>query len=260
MPADKYVNFYENVPEVEKRLVNTIILYDGEPYYVLCVADEKEDGVLRLYLDAINQKDGPSHRRHGNDIPYQFYDEGKKTKGMMMDQWIKNHPNEGVIRKMMNSPKFNRFRPFPLGMYNSHGGVIFVTRTPQRHTQQGLTYNMMEYHNHMIGIPGTQTKSCPGVSMWDHAFYDMVVGNYPTVTECIEQLTNPECQNSGAAFDRNFAFLRTPVTGSLFLAYKDDIVGIMSNPVEKCLYLSPDKYHLREAIDELNVFSDFKTY
>src|SRR3546814_1445089 len=54
------------------------------------------------------------------------------------------------------------------------------------------------------------------------------MGNYPTAKECVHELTDPNCINTGAAFHREFAFIKGPVD-TLFLAYKEDLIGVIPN-------------------------------
>src|SRR3546814_20877703 len=58
-------------------------------------------------------------------------------RGKRMDNFLKDNPDCGIIRKNMDSPLFNRFRPFPLGMCNLNGETYFLCRSPTRNTQQG---------------------------------------------------------------------------------------------------------------------------
>src|SRR3546814_9937744 len=49
-----------------------------------------------------------------------------------------------------------------------------------------------------------------------------------TAKECVHELTDPNCINTGAAFHREFAFIKGPVD-TLFLAYKEDLIGVIPN-------------------------------
>jgi hypothetical protein len=49
------------------------------------------------------------------------------------------HPAAGILRKQMNSPLFNKFRPYPLGMCNTKGQrAYYLERQPNRKTEQGF--------------------------------------------------------------------------------------------------------------------------
>jgi hypothetical protein len=74
---------------------------------------------------------------------YHNFPQGSAMLGAYLDQWIKDNPSGGLRRKQMNSPKFNKFRPFELGMYWAGTKVYYVERQPTRRTEQGLTPNML---------------------------------------------------------------------------------------------------------------------
>src|SRR3546814_12211748 len=120
------------------RLVNTVVMYDNRPYYVLCSTDHKKDGIFRMYLDELYTERGAAISRIPG-IPYEYNDGTPQhiERGKRMDNFLKDNPDCGIIRKNMDSPLFNRFRPFPLGMCNLNGETYFLCRSPTRNTQQG---------------------------------------------------------------------------------------------------------------------------
>jgi hypothetical protein len=249
-----HVNFYENLKEARMRLVHTVVVYDGKPFYVLAISNHKSDGVFRIYLDEIGRDKMLAHQRI--PVPYEGYDEGGASVGDKMDEWMEKYPDEGIIRKQMDSPKFSKFRPFALGMCNLNGGVVYVERTPIRHTQQGLTSNMLNYHK-VGNPPGALLNGRDIPSLTGLPFYRTVVGDYPTVEECLKNLHDPDVTNSAIAFTRNFAFLRGPVD-LMFLAYKSDTVGYMPHGDASKLTLSKKFKHTKEVIEDLNLFHDIK--
>lgn len=252
----EHVNFYENLKEAEMRLVHTVVLYDGEPYYVLAITDHKKDGIFRVYLDPLGSEGGKglTHIRHS--VPYEWHQEtlDGPTRGDKMDEFMEKTKDSTIIRKMMNSPLFDRFRPFPLGMCNKGGNTYFVERQPTRHTQQGLTGNMFDTTIIDLGKDRNPYKS-GGVSLFDAAFYDTIKGNYPSVYECIENLHDPKCGTGSAAFHRNFAVIRGPV-GLLFLVYKQDVIGYLPNGDLSLVKLEPNSAHLKESVADLQCFAN----
>lgn len=250
-------NFYESLNEANIRLQHTVVLYDGKPYYVLCITDHKSDGIFRMYLDAIGNPDGMAMQR--TPIPYEWYDEpGELSKGEKMDEWLENHKDYGVIRKHINSPLFNKFRPFPLGMCNNRGRVVYIERSPVRNTQQGLTANMLMYHD--ITSTGPSPGKLPRVNgpiFTGFEMFSTIMGNYPNPDECVKNLSDPDVANEGMAFSREFAIMRGPV-GLLFLAYKSDIVGYMPNGDFSRVTIAPKFRHTKEVIEELKLFQDIR--
>lgn len=250
MPA--FENFYENVKEARMRLEGSVVLYDGWPYYVLTICDHRNDGIFRIYLDKLGTPEGPAVSRMPG-IPYEWHDEPNALRGDKMDEYLTLHPNCGIIRKMMNSPAFNKFRPFPLGMCNVSGGVTYLERGPVRHTQQGLTGSMITGTTPTyVPIPGFPKAFVPHVTSPDIA--DTILGNYPSAKECFQKLLDKSVGNTAAAFHREFAFMRGPVEGLIFLAYKSDIIGYMPAADLSCVKLSSTFLHLKEVTEALNVF------
>src|SRR3546814_4953080 len=78
----------------------------------LLSSDHKKDGVFRIYMDKAGNEHGFAFQRE--QVPYEASSSWNVT-ATVMDDWLEKNPDKGVIRKMMNSPKFNQFKPFPLG-------------------------------------------------------------------------------------------------------------------------------------------------
>lgn len=251
-----YTNFYETVAEAEMRLLNTIVMYDNEPYYVLAITNHKGDGIFRVYLDHLGHKDGPCFRRNGS-IPYEWMDEPGMSKGKKMDEWLDKNPDKGIIRKMANSSLFNKYRPFPLGMCNTNGKVLYVERQPTRHTQQGLTGSMLSQHL-VEGDSSRPSERIGRVDIFSKDFYNTLVGKYPSADVCLSALLDPQITNTGVAFHRNFALTRGPV-GLILLAYKSEIVGVLPNDDFSLLLLADKFKYVLESIEELHLFKNIKT-
>jgi len=258
----KYPNFYETLKEAKMRLEGTVVLYEGRPYYVLCIGNHT-DGIFRVYLDDIlyaKGKDvGPAYQRdHDVAAAAQWHDEPSMSRAQKLDKIIDKKPDIGVIRKMMNSPHFNKFRPFPLGMINDNGKVYYAERQPTRSTFQGLTQQMVNSLP-ISTIPDIMRRGLAGrVSFTSPTFGRAIVGDYPSVTECLSALADPRIGNEGAAFHRYFALFRGPLD-MLFLAYKSDIVGYLPEGDLSKVVIGRGFKHCREAIAELNIFNVITT-
>lgn len=257
MPS--FTNFYESLKEASMRLQNTVVLYDGEPYYVLCLDDHKKDDIFRVYLDPILPDKSCCFERLPG-IPYNWYGTGTESVGYMMDAWMNNNPDSGILRKQMNSPLFNKFRPFPLGMLNSRNDVYFTERRPVRHMQQGLTGDMFMSYRVTEFRTGSHKDDYPsyesyGKGITASELYNMYKGNYPTLDEVLDNLKDPEVLNFGVAFDRKFAITRGPA-GMLFLVYKRETVGILPHKDKTLALLSPEFNHFKQLIEEYSFFDD----
>lgn len=249
--TDLHPNFFENLKEAQIRLQNTVVMYDSLPYYVICLADYKPDGIIRVYMEPVGAKKGGILRNYSN-IPYEQLD---SERGQSMDAWMVKYPDSGLIRKMMNSPAFNRFRPFDLGMCNSSGKAYYLERQPQRHTQQGLTQNMLlQEVVELEESPAKRGRYLP-IGLQTTDFRDCVLGTYPTFDACVKNLLDPEIENNAAGFHRNFALVRGPID-TLFLAYKSDVVGCLPYGDARTLRLSHKFAHVKEATDDLRIFDD----
>jgi hypothetical protein len=243
-----YTNFYETVKEANMRLRTTIVLYDGIPYCVMAICNHKTDGIFRIYLDPVSDC---MDMYNLNGIPTANYPQDHPELGKQMDKWLDANPSTKIIRKMMNSPLFNKFRPFPLGMYNKGGVCSYVERRPTRKSEQGLTNNMISAKP--IGLNNDSLYS--GFEILSDAFKDTIVGNYPSIHETISQLDDPENGNWSVGFHRMFALVKGPL-GTKFLAYKNDIVGVLTNGDLTCLRIGKDFRYLKETVDELNIFGE----
>lgn len=247
--SKSYPNFYENLKEAQMRLQQTVVLYDGSPYYVLAIDDHKSDGIFRIYMDDIGHPQGVAISR-GLSIPFDCMVPDGTTRGAMMDTWLEANPDKGVIRKQLNSPLFNKFRPFPLGMMNTKYSTLYVERQPQRHTQQGLTSSMLVAHPINLDAPEpTPVKSKYGVELLSATFRSCVVGQYPSMEDCIQNLKDTKIANRSAAFHRQFALVRGPLE-TLFLAYKSDIIGVLPNKDKSVLHVGKNFHHLKEIVEE----------
>ena len=120
-----YKNFYENQKEATMRLVSTIVCYDGIPCQVLAITAHKPDGIFRVYLDPIGQEHGGPARPDIDGVPRDH-----TGLGAIMDNFMDKHPGHLLMRKHMNSPAFNKYRPFPLGMLNVSGKTFYMERQP----------------------------------------------------------------------------------------------------------------------------------
>lgn len=214
-----YENFYENLEEASFRLNQSIVMYDNKPVFIHSLENHK-DGIVRVQIQ---------------ELP------------------LSETENNAFTRKMINSPKFNRFRPFELGNMNLlSGGVIYpyrLERIPVRTRIQGTT--------------GTNTRLNPlfpelrnpnfnfNSLLYNEGFVEMCRGIYPTWNEYIETGI-PSC-----ALGRDIAVRLSESTGLRFLKYKELYVGVVTEKGVVVLY--PKFNYLREAIEELLVFSSVKT-
>ena len=246
----KYPNFYENIKEAQMRLRGTVVLYDGVPYYIMAITQGNSDGIFRVYLDPVGRDPtvlwsrpnmGDYNMESPNLAPY-------------LDSWMLSNPNSGILRKHINSPAFNKFRPYPLGMCNFGVSALYIERQPNRKTEQGLIRSMLEATPiNLIPTNAIAKGGCP-VDTYSVEFKSCILADHPSADTVLNALNDPTIQNTAIAFHRNFAMVRGPI-GMIFLAYKTDIIGVMPNSDFSRLRLGSEFAHTREVIEKLNLFS-----
>lgn len=250
----QYPNFYENVEEANRRLANTVVTYDGKPYYVLVITNHRDDDIFRVYLDPLGDK--RSMARHNYGVPCACYNGDYKTVGKQMDKFMEDTPSSGIIRKMMNSPLFNKFRPFDLGMTNVGGMAAYLERQPlQPATQQGLCESMIVATSFKL-VPDSKGRpriGFPGVYVDDDCLHDTIVGDYPTASECLNNLKDKKNLNCSAAFHKHFALAVGPAN-TLFLCYKTDVIGVLPYRDFSTVSLAQEFEYTKEVVNELNIF------
>lgn len=252
--AVQHPNFYENLAEAQLRLLNTLVMYDGEPYQILAITNHKPDGVFRVYLDPINID--PEAKRHSIVLVTGIIHSTDVTLGPALDGWLENNKDSGVLRKHMSSPHFNKFRPFSLGMCNYDSKTYYLERQPQRpSTKQGLTASMISEDAISLLNKGKPNNHLYSVQIYSKAFYACVRGQHPSAQECLTVLKDVEgYENEAGAFHRLFALVRGPI-GTIFLAYKGDIVGILPKQDLSEVRLGKRYTHTKEVIEELRLFN-----
>jgi hypothetical protein len=256
----QFINFYENLPEAKIRLDQTFVMYDGKPYFAQALADHA-DGKIRIYLDDyqgslfVRNRDGSfphSSHYHPNDY------------GNVIDQWYKENPNKGILRKEIGSPLFNKFRPFPLGNMNVNGSVVYTERTPTRNTNQGLRDRSV-YALTVLPVPnptsgGNSKRSISHnynnettVDIRSSEFYNTMCGLYPTIEEILEAFKDPSVINTGVAFHKEFSVFRGPLD-MLILCYRDEGIGLLDNGDLSSVTIGKSYAYLKEVIQELGCF------
>jgi hypothetical protein len=249
-----YPNFYENLKEAQDRLLGTVVLYGGLPVHVFAITDHKNDGVFRAWLAPIGdeQKD---------ETVKKFYrvvnSSGAEWSGLGadLDKLLEETPDCLVMRKHLSSPKFNKFRPFPLGMCNVGTQCFYVERQPIRPMMhQGLVRYAL--HETLITAGSRQdnpAKALERVDVYSQGFRDCILADHHQAADVLKALMDPKIANDAHAFHREFAFVRGPV-GMVFLAYRTEVIGCLPNHDLSLVALGREFSHCREAVTELEIF------
>jgi hypothetical protein len=249
----EYPNFYENLKEAYSRLARTIVLYDGLPYHAIALTDNKEDGIIRIWLDPI----GVDMNDGRKQLVYTAlsYNGDYAPLGSLLDTLLEKYPDCGILRKHMNSPKFNRFRPFPLGMCNVGTQVYYVERQPIRPLMhQGLVKSAcLETLITAGSRQDNPRRQAETLDITSKAFKDCILGDHFTPRETLAALLNPRVAHDALAFHREFALVRGPID-MLFLAYRSEIIGVLPNNSFDFLKLGKEYGYCREVVEELDLF------
>lgn len=249
----RYPNFYECLEEAHARLLRTTVLYEGRPYYILAITDHKNDGIFRTWLAPIENVNLPVMKEFTTICV--SISQSNPSLGDHLDKALEKNPDAGVLRKHMNSPKFNRFRPFPLGMCNVDTQVYFIERQPIRpKMEQGLTKTGL--YETLITSGSRQDnprKTMELPDMFSEAFKTCITGDHLSFDLVLDSLMNPKVVNDALAFHREFALVRGPLE-MLFLAYRTEIIGVLAKNNKSELRLGREFKFCHEVVDELGVF------
>ena len=246
----EYPNFYENMEECYKRLRNTVVLYDGRPYRVHGIGNNRPDGIFRMYLLPLHGLSKAVYVTMPNPMNYTI---DSPDFGNEMDTYMKTSKEVPVLRKRINSPLFNKFRPFPLGMCNYEGNTYYLERTPNRKTEQGLIQSMVQESIISTGMEAYEKGPYTHIVLFSKEFEACVLADFPPAIICLKALLNENIDNTAVAFHRQFALCRGPID-TLFLAYKDKIVGVLPHNDFSRLKLGKEFEHTREVIEDLHLF------
>lgn len=205
--------FWTDHVQAQERLASTVILYDNEPVYV--------DGIV----GANAGDDNPSIPR-AQIRPCGVAKASAKSS-----------------RKILNSPKFERFRRLPnIGWMNMVAnpkvGPLFVSRRPVAGSRlHGLANPNIRVENFVINGDnffldggGYNLQNI----MYDVGFSDMHHGRYPTLAAVLANIK----EGTGIAYSLDFCVWRDAV-GIRWLFHKTNKVGIFT------------------GVDTLNLFTKF---
>lgn len=212
-----YKNFYENREEAEFRLSGSVVMYDGDPVYVQTV-ENHDDETVRLNIATL-----PLNENGG----------GK------------------TVRKKIDSPLFNKFRPFDMGNVNFlHNGVISpirIERTPARTRVQGTTGANCRISMIHKGTPAVANWS---MILQNEGFVEMCKGVYPTFREFLDSGAPAVCISSDFTVSKG-------ESGLIGLAYRFDKIGIVNT--KGMVFLFPKYKYLKEMLEELKDFTGINT-
>lgn len=212
--------FWTDIYQAQERLTNTVILYDNDPVYV--------EGIFGANRDDENPKIPRAHIRQC----------GLQKKAST------------ASRKILNSPKFERFRRLPnIGwmnmVSNPKTGPLFISRRPVAGSRlHGLANANIRIEafvvngdNFYLDVNGYNL----GNIMYDEGFCDMHHGRYPTLGAILANIK----EGTGIAYSLDFCVWRDAV-GIRWLFHKTNRVGIFTGVDTLNLFA---KYaYLRESI------------
>lgn len=209
---------YETQEEVNFRLNNTVVLYDGKPVYITRInmpeAEDKKE-IARVFFVEL-----PYGRKLGDGV--------KET------------------RKYLSSRNFD-LAPFRMGYFNHNGEAVFASRTPIRQNQQGLNAKNVTF----VDTRGKRAENMNFNEMVkSQGFVDMVNGVFPDFFAAGELLGNKD--NSSIAISRSFCFRMDHDLEALLLLHKGIKCGIALKG-DRALKVPPKFHFLREEMEQCRI-------
>jgi len=205
---------YETQEEINFRLAETIVLYDGKPVFITKVRHPEEEDkkeIARVY----------------------FYT-------------LPLFPGQKEERRFLSSRKFD-LTPFKMGYMNYKQKALFLSRLPVRQNRQGLSTQTLVCQNpdgsraENLGVGGLANS---------REFIDMVEGRYPSFKEAGAMLGKNDC--TSVAISRRFAFTLDHDLEALYLYHKDIKCGIAFKE-DKGIKVPPKFLFLREEMEECRI-------
>jgi hypothetical protein len=252
-----YLNFYETIAEATMRLKNTVVLYDGEPYMILHIGNHFTDGIFRVYMEPFGHPSYLSFHSAGAANEHNpFYAVAASASHFVhsLDNLIEKQKEDSptrLIRKMMNSPLFGKFRPFPLGMVKlSPDKMVYTERSPTRRVEQGLVQRMVRATIFNVACLDGARGSSFG---WQTpCFRDTIMGVYPTPQEALKFLSFDE--NYAAPYSRFDGFVKS-IAEEIFVVHKNNRVGSLPSGDLSVLRLNREYRYLIEYYQESGIYS-----
>lgn len=200
---DKNSYFWTDLTQAQERLTHCVVLYDDQPFYIESV-EAHEDGIPRARLLACN-------------------------------------PTREASRKMLNSPKFKRFRDLPRLGWSNMGGAMGAALLERR----AVTTRTHGLNNNNVSVKTFRTVDSGEVllrggnynfngCMFLQGFSDANSGKFPTLAGILQNIA----EGSAIAYSRKFCVFR-------------DTTGI------RWLYRNSDRVGLFTGVDTLNLLTKF---
>lgn len=210
--------FWTDLDQAQRRLLGTVILYDDQPHYVqdLIQADDPDECPRARLIDCAK-------------------------------------PRDNAVRKMLNSPKFKKFRELPrIGWMNSTdhkelGAVLLQRRT--RVTQlHGLTNDNILVHTINHTNTGDSVLNTGGFQFsnfrMDSGFVDAHHNHFPTLPKVLANIQ----EGSAIAICRKMAVVRDN-NGVRWLFFGTNKVGIFTD-ADTLLLIAKFAFHREEIMTD----------
>ena len=211
---------YEHSEEVTLRLADTVVMYEGHPYYVSTVSTHTPD---------------ENHTILG----------------------LKELPSFKLVKNVLISDRALTYRKFNLGFCNVKNSSVFVQRIPVKKWKQGLNNDNVSLTD--VKYVQTEPFSDNEIGLEDYydgsfatlirtkAFVNMMTDTYPTFKYCIDYLDTPG--NLAIAFNKDFCIINDKI-GCKFLLHQLTKVARIEGTT--CYLPSPYRF-LSEALNSLGV-------
>lgn len=205
--------FWTDAQQASDRLNRTVICYDNQPHYV-DIVEHHDDGIPRARIRPCSDRDSAGER------------------------------------KMLNSPKFKRFRDLPrLGWVNSAnpslGAVFLARRLTAGGRSHGLSNGNVLALNFDFVTGGNPIVRSGNYSFTDFIFDKGFCDSHNRVFPSLDKILSNIKPNTAIAFTPLFCVLRTS-DGIRWLYRETEKVGIFTGV--DTLFLTTKFAYLREEI------------
>lgn len=104
------------------------------------------------------------------------------------------------------------YKTMPLGYMNYNVGAYYLTRMPERRSNQGLNERCVDIVSHSQNFIG-------GEIIFTEAMYDCVMGKYPKLEKAIKDISGPRPARESVAISRHVAIGRMRDRDRTFALY-----------------------------------------
>lgn len=248
---------FDNLADAQQKLQQSIVLYQGIPVFVHAVLNSRPDGIFRVYFKPIpltlpvDFNNDPDEDEAGvQEIVNPF----RPMRGDDMRELDRRYRADGCIRKKINSPHFNGFRPITLGYMNHFEGTntlpIFVVRSTARQYSQGVKLRTLTFERPALFNEPVDRMGEANLAR-SIGFKEMVANEYPSIKDAIDVIKDDSKAPKGVAVSRDVAIMYQSDLAMYLVFVRNQLVGYLddSQGDRFVVSVSKEKRHLKEILE-----------